>query len=91
MELFITIITLIFILFLPRFFMSFIFFDFGKIDYLERSALALALSLCVVPLVVFYGSLLGFQISRVTVIAEILVILSITGGVLTFKEMRRHS
>lgn len=86
MQIILIVITVIFVLFLPGFFISFIFFDFREIDVFERLALSLALSLSVIPLVVFFGSLLGIHITAISVIAEILGVLSITGGILTFQE-----
>lgn len=80
------IIAAIFVLFLPGFFISFIFFDFKELDALERLALSIALSLSVVPLVVFYGGLVGIHITTISVIAEILTILSVTGGILAIQE-----
>jgi len=44
----------IFILFLPGFAWSFIFFKKGKIDLIERIALSFGLSIALVPLTVFY-------------------------------------
>ena len=64
-----------FVLFLPGFTMSFLFFK--KIDFLERMALSFALSLAVVPLLMFYVNLLGVKItlaSTLLVISSIIVI-----------------
>ena len=44
----------IFILFLPGYAWSFIFFKKGKIDLIERIALSFGLSIALVPLTVFY-------------------------------------
>jgi len=44
----------IFILFLPGFAWSFVFFKKGKIDLIERIALSFGLSIALVPLTVFY-------------------------------------
>jgi len=44
----------IFILFLPGYTWSFIFFKRGKIDLIERIALSFGLSIALVPLTVFY-------------------------------------
>ena len=62
-----------FVLFLPGYALSFLFFH--KIDFLERFALSFALSIAVVPLVVFYVNLLGVKI---TLASTIIVIASIT-------------
>lgn len=44
----------IFVLFLPGFAWSYVFFEKGGIDEIERIALSFGLSIALVPLVVFY-------------------------------------
>jgi uncharacterized membrane protein len=44
----------IFVLFVPGFAWSYVFFDRGKIDLLERLALSFGLSIALVPLTVFW-------------------------------------
>lgn len=68
----------LYVLFLPGFAMSFIFFDKGNIDLLERIALSFALSISVVPLVVFYLNLLGMKINTLNVSLIILGIILIS-------------
>jgi len=62
----------VYVLFLPGFILSFVFFpktrssdskDKGSIDWLERIALSFALSIAVVPLAVFYLNLIGVGIN----------------------------
>jgi uncharacterized membrane protein len=60
---FIITLTAIMVLFLPGFSLSFVLFDRGKIDWLERGALSFALSISIVPLVAFYLTLIGFKIN----------------------------
>lgn len=50
-----------FVLFLPGYIISFLFFK--DIEILERIALSFALSIAVVPLLVFYFNLIGVRIS----------------------------
>ena len=68
-------------LFLPGFFVSYIFFPkTEEIDWIERIALSFALSIAVVPLVVFYLNLVGIKINVVNsslIIAGIIVISSV--------------
>lgn len=71
---FFIILSAIFVLFFPGFSLSLLFFDFDKIDFIERIALSFALSISVVPLVTFYANLLGFKISPGLVILEVLII-----------------
>ncbi len=56
----------IYVLFLPGFLITWIIFPKNKangIDWLERIALSFALSIAIVPLVVFYLNLIGLKIS----------------------------
>ncbi len=53
----------VYVLFLPGFIISFIFFPKKDIDWIERIALSFALSIAIVPLVVFYLNLIGIKIN----------------------------
>ena len=68
----------VYVLFLPGFIISFIFFpktnEKKGIDWLERIALSFALSIAIVPLVVFYLNLAGIKI---TLLSTSLIILGI--------------
>jgi uncharacterized membrane protein len=61
----------VYILFLPGFIMSFLFFARGAIDIIERLALSFALSIAVVPLLSFYLNLVGVKIRFWSVLAEV--------------------
>ena len=64
-----------YVLFLPGYIISFIFFK--KIDIIERIALSFALSIAIVPLIIFYLNLIGMKInllSSVLTIAGIIII-----------------
>ena len=64
-----------YVLFLPGYIISYIFFK--KIDIIERIALSFALSIAIVPLVIFYLNLLGMKInllSSILTIAGIIII-----------------
>jgi uncharacterized membrane protein len=61
----------IYILFLPGFAMSFLFFARGKVDVIERVALSFALSVAIVPLLTFYLNLVGVKIRFWSVFAEV--------------------
>jgi uncharacterized membrane protein len=60
-----------YILFLPGFALSFLFFARGTIDIIERIALSFALSIAVVPLLTFYLNLVGVKIRFWSVFAEV--------------------
>lgn len=68
----------VYVLFLPGFIISFVFFDKDKIDFLERIALSFALSIAVVPLFVFYLNLIGVKINKLNVSLVILGIIIIS-------------
>ena len=64
-----------YVLFLPGYIISFLFFK--KIDILERIALSFALSIAIVPLLIFYLNLIGMKINLLNstlTIAAIIVI-----------------
>jgi uncharacterized membrane protein len=67
-----------YILFLPGFAVSFLFFARGAIDIIERIALSFALSVAIVPLVSFYLNLVGVKIKFWTVFLETLAIILIS-------------
>jgi uncharacterized membrane protein len=81
--------TIVFVLFLPGFTISLVFFDWNKIDLIERIALSFALSISIVPLVVFYLNLLGVPVNKVSVAFQILLILTIATMVLIFKHFTK--
>lgn len=88
MEIISIIFTAVFVLFLPGFTISFVFFSKGKIDLIERIALSFALSIAVIPLIVFYTNLLGIPITKISVILQIIFVLAITGSILAIKFAR---
>jgi uncharacterized membrane protein len=61
----------IYILFLPGFAVSFLFFARGAIDIIERIALSFVLSVAIVPLLAFYLNLIGVKIRFWSVFAEV--------------------
>lgn len=65
-----------FILFLPGFGLTFVFFKTKDIDIVERIALSFALSIAVVPLMVFYNNLMGIRIEKVMIIYQLLILYS---------------
>jgi uncharacterized membrane protein len=91
MQFLISIVSVLYILFLPGFFLSFVFFKHGTIDPIERLALSFGLSIAVVPLVAFYSRLLGIPITSPIVMIEATVIILITGIILSLTHMRKKS
>lgn len=87
-----------YVLFLPGFIISFIFFprtknpavkeEKGAIDWIERTALSFALSIAIVPLVVFYLNLMGIKINLLNSFLTILGITFISIGILILEKLR---
>ncbi len=93
----------IYVLFLPGFIISYIFFpktgsldnknekDSGSIDWLERIALSFALSIAVVPLAVFYLNLIGVKINLLNSFLTILAIILISSWILYWRNKKNIS
>lgn len=90
MEILLTIITAIFVLFVPGFVLSLAFFPWKKIDLIERIALSFALSIAVVPLTVFYTNLLGLPITKLTIILQVVGIVLVSWLIIELKNMLKH-
>lgn len=90
MEVIVAVIAIIYILFLPGFFISFIFFKKSKIDLIERITLSFALSISIVPLIVFYANLSGVKITKTSIIGEISIIIFISLIILLIKFIKEN-
>jgi len=89
MQIVITIFAAVFVLFLPGFVLSYVFFGKQTIDSIERLALSFALSIAVVPLVVFYTNLLGIRISVQTVIIQVVLVILIAVLIIVGKQIKK--
>ncbi len=94
----------IYVLFIPGFIISYIFFpktkeleekrehiagmEKGSIDIIERIALSFALSIAIVPLVVFYLNLIGLEINVLNSFLIILGINLVSLGILVYMNKR---
>ena len=79
----------IYVLFLPGFIISYIFFprkNKDKIDFLERFALSFALSIAIVPLFIFYLNLIGLKINLLNSFLTILSIIIISSLIIFFRN-----
>lgn len=65
----------IYVLYLPGYFLSYVFMKKGAIDIIERIGISFALSISIVPLLAFYLNLLGIKISPLAVVFEVLGII----------------
>ncbi|NRH21507.1 DUF1616 domain-containing protein [Candidatus Gracilibacteria bacterium] len=78
----------IFLLFIPGLLLVQAFFDKKEVDFLERMTLSFALSLSVVPLLVFYASYIGMKISALNVFAVVFhFILALCVYILFFQKL----
>ncbi len=88
----------VYVLFLPGFIISFIFFpktkkldskdkNKGEIDWLERIALSFALSIAIVPLAVFYLNLAGIRINLLNTSLIILGVILVSTAILWKKGL----
>ena len=80
----------IYVLYLPGYVLSFIFMKRGSIDAIERVAISFALSISVVPLVVFYINMLGVSITAISIFLEILGILTVSIGYLYYTNIYKY-
>lgn len=92
----------VYVLFLPGFIISYIFFSKTKkfdsktneeegdsIDLIERIALSFALSIAIVPLAVFYLNLMGIKINLLNSTLTILGIIIISLGILYWRNQHK--
>lgn len=77
----------IFVLFIPGFIWTYVFFAKGKIDAIERFALSVALSLAIVPLFVFYTNLMGVPIDKTNVLVLIIIVCCLGGLIIIARNV----
>lgn len=91
----------VYVLFLPGFIISYIFFpqtkefdsedaDSKSIDSIERIALSFALSIAIVPLAVFYLNLIGLRINLLNSVLTVLGVIVIALGIIYWKKKSQH-
>jgi uncharacterized membrane protein len=78
----------VYVLFIPGFIISFVFFK--KLDSLERIALSFALSIAIVPLVVFGLNLIVLKISTLSTFLTILGIIMVSTIILYFMRKNKE-
>ena len=74
----------VYVLFLPGLVWTYVFFRKKEIDGLERIALSFALSIAIVPLMVFYLNLIGMKINVLSV--SLLILFIIVLGLIVIKK-----
>lgn len=80
----------VYVLFIPGYIISFIFFK-NEIDLLERIALSFALSIAIVPLIIFYLNLIGLKISALNSFLTILGIILISLAILLWYPKKAYT
>ena len=76
-----------FVLFLPGFVWSYVFFEKGKIDEIERIALSFGLSIALVPLAVFWLNwIFKVKINLINTSLVILALIGIAAGILYIRR-----
>ena len=76
-----------FVLFLPGFVWSYVFFEKGKIDEIERLALSFGLSIALVPLAVFWLNwIFKVKINLINTSLVILGLMGIAAGILYIRR-----
>ena len=78
----------VFVLFIPGFTWTYLFFDRDEIDVIERIALSFGLSIALVPLSVFYLNYL-FGV-RITLVNCAIIIIVLTLAPLGWIRVKRH-
>jgi len=79
-----------YILFLPGLVLTFAFFGKKEIDIIERIALSFALSIAVVPLLVFYLNLIGMKIDVLNVILVVFLVIMGGFGIMLWQKEKRE-
>ena len=89
----------VYVLFFPGFILSYAFFpetksldskNDGAIDILERIALSFALSIAIVPLVIFYLNLIGMKINLLNSFLTIFGIIIISSVIVYIRTKRKR-
>ena len=79
----------VYILFLPGFVISIAFFNKKEMGLIERIALSFALSIAIVPLIVFYLNFAGMRIDALSVSLTVLGIIIAGGIIYAFKNRKK--
>ncbi len=81
---------LMFVLFLPGLVWSYVFFDKGEIEAIERMALSIGMSVAIVPLVVFWVHwIFEIQITLINVTLITSALIGIAIGLVYMKIQRK--
>ncbi len=83
----------LFVLFIPGYFITYIFFPEStkdhKIDSIERITLSFALSIAIVPLIIFYLNRIGVKITLLNSVLIIIAIIVASLIIIYFKQKKK--
>ena len=68
----------VYVLFLPGLVLTYAFFREREVDIIERITLSFALSISIIPILIFYLNLIGMRINLVNVSLVVVVIIGIS-------------
>ena len=71
---------LLFLLWLPGWTISLIFWPMERLSWIERLVLSLTLSLATIPMLMFVMGKFGFQIGLTTTVIEVLAVTAVAAG-----------
>jgi uncharacterized membrane protein len=75
---FLQILGIVYVVFLPGYCMSFLFFARSAINSIERFAFSIALTIAVVPIIIYYLNLIGIKVSKYSIIIEVSILIAST-------------
>jgi len=79
-----------YILVLPGLVLTYLVFGSKQIDFIERTALSFALSISIVPLLVFYLNRIGIKINFLNVCLEVLGLMVLCLATFIWRRRRRN-
>ena len=82
-----TFITMPFVLFIPGYIITYIFFAKKSIDMIERGVLSFIFSVAIIPLVIFYVNMMGIRITLTTVLLQIVWVIILAIGIIVSKHL----
>ena len=77
---------LVYILFLPGFIWSFVFWQRSEIIFIERLVFSVIISIIITPLIIFMFDKIGFAINKMNLILEVMGIIILGIIILFFKN-----
>jgi uncharacterized membrane protein len=76
----------IYVLFIPGFILTFLFYNKREINWLERIILSMAISIAAVPTLIFFINLIfGIKITTFNVVMEIFILILLSAGGIYFR------